>query len=90
MKKSKKHCYKKRGSDIYRKSNYATFYRKLREDFYISCRDNGLCKVLSVQKITKSSNYNSNNNNTLTIGLQRSLTCQNSHSDSDTHHDRLV
>ena len=22
----KKHCYKKRGLDIYRKSNYATFY----------------------------------------------------------------
>ena len=22
----KKHCYKKRGSDIYRKSNYATFF----------------------------------------------------------------
>ena len=22
----KKHCYKKRGSDIYRKSNYPTFY----------------------------------------------------------------
>ena len=77
MKKSKKHCYKKCGSDTYRKSNYATFYLKLREDFYIAGRNNGLCKILSAEKITKSSNYNSNNsNNTLTIWIQRSLTCQ--------------
>ena len=26
LKREKKHCYKKRGSDIYRKSNYATFF----------------------------------------------------------------
>ena len=31
----KKHCYKKGGSDIYQKSNYATFYVKLRQDFCI-------------------------------------------------------
>ena len=29
------HCYKKRGSDIYQKSNDATFCKKLRQDFCI-------------------------------------------------------
>ena len=52
---SKTHFYEKRGLDVYCKSNYATFYLKLREDFYISGRDIGLCKVLPVEKITKSS-----------------------------------
>ena len=28
----KKHCYQKRGSDIYRKSNYATFYLTVHSD----------------------------------------------------------
>ena len=47
----KKHYYKKRGSDIYHKSNYAAFYIKLRQDFCISsCDDNKVYKVLSVTK----------------------------------------
>ena len=29
------HCYKKRGSDIYQKSNHATFCKKLGQDFCI-------------------------------------------------------
>ena len=29
LKREKKHCYKKRGSDIYRKSNHATFFCNL-------------------------------------------------------------
>ena len=49
----KKHCYKKCASDIYRQSNYATFYLKLRQDFCISDSDNGLCKGLSVKKSLK-------------------------------------
>ena len=53
----KKHYYKKRGSDIYRKSNYATFYIKLRQDFCISgCDDSKVYKdLISRKKITKSS-----------------------------------
>ena len=42
-------------SDINRKSNYATFYLKLRQDFYIWGNGSGLYKVLSFGKITKSS-----------------------------------
>ena len=61
----KKKTHKNRGSDVYRKSNYATFYS-----------DNGLCIVLSVGK--KSPKVV---NNTLANGLWRSLTCQNSHAD---------
>ena len=49
----KKHCYKKRGSDIYRKSYYATFYLKLRQDFCISRSENGLYKVFAVKKKKK-------------------------------------
>ena len=32
----KKHCYKKRGSDIYRKSNYVTFFVSLPRFLYFS------------------------------------------------------
>ena len=47
----KKHYYTKRGSDIYRKSHYATFCIKLRQDFCISgYDDNKVYKVLSVEK----------------------------------------
>ena len=46
----KKQCYKKRGLDIYRKSNYETFCPKLRQDFSISRSENGLYKVLAVKK----------------------------------------
>ena len=36
---------------MYRKSNYATFWIKLRQDFCISgCDDNKARKVLSVEK----------------------------------------
>ena len=42
--------YEKRGSDIYQKSNYVTFYLKPNQDFCISGSDNGLDKVLSVEK----------------------------------------
>ena len=51
--------YKKRGSDIYRKSNYAAFCLKLRQDFcyksVIKAVTCGLYKILSFGKITKSS-----------------------------------
>ena len=53
----KKHCYKKRGSDIYRKSYYATFYLKLRQDFCISRSENGLYKVFAVKKKKKKKKY---------------------------------
>ena len=66
----KKHCYKKRGSDIYHKFTYATFHHKLQQDYYISESDNGLYKVLPVER--KSLKVV---NNTLTIGVW-SLTCQ--------------
>ena len=48
----KKHYYKKRGSDIYRKSNYATFYQTSPRFLYFSTvhSDNGLYIVLSVEK----------------------------------------
>ena len=46
----KKRFYKKRGSDIYRKFNYATFCFTLRQDFCISGIENGLYKVLLVKK----------------------------------------
>ena len=47
LKKEKKHCYKKRGSDIYRKSNYASFdltsprFLLLRDVFETSQRSHG-------------------------------------------------
>ena len=47
-----KHCHKKRGSDIYRKSNYATFYVNSPRFLYFSTvhSDNRLYIVLSVEK----------------------------------------
>ena len=51
----KRQCYKKPCSDIYRNSNYASFYLTLPilVNFSIVHSDNGL--YLSVEKITKSS-----------------------------------
>ena len=48
----KKSSYKKRGSDIYRKSNYATFYLTSPRFLYFRTvhSDNGLYIVLSVEK----------------------------------------
>ena len=48
----KKSSYKKRGSDIYRKSNYATFYLTSPRFLYFRTvhSDNGLYIVLSVKK----------------------------------------
>ena len=74
----KKHYYKKRGSDIYRKSNYATFYIKLRQDFCISgCDDNKVYKVLSVEK----KSLKVVNNTIDDIGLWWLLTFQNSYAE---------
>ena len=42
--------YEKRGSDVYQKSNYVTFYLKPIQDCCISGRYNELDKVLSVEK----------------------------------------
>ena len=50
-----KYGYKKRGSYIYRKSNYATFYLKLPQVCCISVSYSRLYKVLSFEKISKSS-----------------------------------
>ena len=74
MKKTKKHCYKKCGSGIYRKSNCATFCFKLCEDFCTLGIENGLYKVLVVKrkKILKEVN------NTTTDRLWQLLTFQNS------------
>ena len=74
----KKKKQKNRGSDVYRKSNYATFYLTSPRLLYFSTvhSDNGLCIVLSVGK--KSPKVV---NNTPANGLWRSLTCQNSHAD---------
>ena len=73
----KKQCYKKRGSDVYRKSNYATFYLTSPRFLYFSIvhSNNGLCiyRFISWKKLLKVVN------NTPTIGLWRSLTCQNFH-----------
>ena len=73
----KKQCYKKRGSDVYRKSNYATFYLTSPRFLYFSIvhSNNGLCiyRFISWKKLLKVVN------NTPTIGLWRSLTSQNSH-----------
>ena len=45
MKFEKKHSYKKRGFCIYRKSNHATFYIKLHQDFCISASDTSYVKA---------------------------------------------
>ena len=77
----KKHCYKKCGSDIYRKSTYATFFCNFAkisvfEQGVSTVYSNNRYIVLSVEK--KSLKVV---NSTLTIGFWRSLTCQNSHVD---------
>ena len=48
----KKALFKKRGSDIHRKSNYASFYLTSPRSLHFSTayRDNGLCVALSVEK----------------------------------------
>ena len=76
--KKKKHCYKKRGSDICCKSNYVTFYLTSARFLYFSTvhSDNGLYIVLSVEKkLLKVVD------DTTTIGIWQSLTCHNSHAD---------
>ena len=78
----KKHCYNKRGSDIYRKSNYVTFY-------VISPRILYFSKELAQFIVTAGYIYSFMSrkkslevvNNTLTTGFWRSLTGQNSHVD---------
>ena len=77
----KNHCYKKCGSDIYRKSTYATFFCNFAkisvfEQGVSTVYSNNRYIVLSVEK--KSLKVV---NSTLTIGFWRSLTCQNSHVD---------
>ena len=74
----KKKKQKNHGSDVYRKSKYATFYLTSPRLLYFSTvhSDNGLCIVLSVGK--KSPKVV---NNTPANGLWQSLTCQNSHAD---------
>ena len=47
----KKHCYKNRGSDIYRKSNYTTFYLKLYQDFFFQAVTTGYIKSYQSIKI---------------------------------------
>ena len=77
----KKHYYKKRGSDIYRKSTYATFFvtssrflyfRKELAQFIVTT---GIHSFISRKKSLKVVN------STLTIGFWRYLTCQISHVD---------
>ena len=75
----KKYCYKKRGSDIYRKSTYATFFVTLSRFLYFSKElaqfivTTGIYSFISRKKSLKVVN------STLTIGFWRALTCQNSH-----------
>ena len=69
----KKHCYKKRGSDIYLKSNYATFYLKLCQEFFYFRTWQRVIKSLIIWK--KSLKVV---NNTPATGISRSLTWQNS------------
>ena len=49
--KKKKHCYKKRKSDIYQKSNYATFYLTSPRFLYFSTvhSDSGLYMIIYLQ-----------------------------------------
>ena len=62
LKREKKHCYKKRGSDIYRKSNYATFYVTSPRFLYFSKElaqfivSAGYIQFYQLKKITESSN----------------------------------
>ena len=76
----KKHCYKKRGSDIYCKSNYANFFvtsprfldfSKELAQFIVTA-----CYIYSFSSQKKSLKVV---NNTLSIGFWQSMTCQNSH-----------
>ena len=53
FKRKKKHCYEKRGTDIYHKSNYAIFTSPRFLYFSTFLSDNGLVSL--VEKITKSS-----------------------------------
>ena len=80
----KKHCYKKRGTDIYRKSNYEIFYvtsprfmysSKALAQFIVTTGYKVICSFISQNKLLEVVN------NTLTIGFWRSLTCQISHVD---------
>ena len=76
FKEKEKHCYRKCGSDIYHKSSYATFYLTLPR-FLISAHfivTTGYIKLYQSKK--KSLKVV---NNTPTVGLWPSLTCQNSH-----------
>ena len=65
----KKHCYKKRGSDIWHKSNYANFCKKLRQDFCILTA--GYIKSYYSEKSLKTVN------NTPTAEISRLLILQN-------------
>ena len=65
----KKHCYKKRGSDIWHKSNYANFCKKLRQDFCILTA--GYTKSYHSEKSLKTVN------NTPTAEISRLLILQN-------------
>ena len=61
LKREKKHCYKIRGSDIYRKSNYATFYVTSLRFLYFSKQlaqfivTTGYIQFYQLKKITESS-----------------------------------
>ena len=72
----KKYCYKKRGSDIYRKSTYATF-------FVTSPRfplfQQGVSTVYSDNRMFYQSKKITESSKSLTIEFWQSLTSQNSH-----------
>ena len=77
----KKHCYKKRGSDIYRKSNYATFFVTSPRFLYFSKELAQFIMTTVIYSFISRKKSLKVVNNTLTIGFWRSLTCQNSHVD---------
>ena len=81
LKREKKHCYKKRGSDIYRKSNYATFYVTSLRFLYFSKQLAQFIVTTGYTQFYQSKKSQKVVNNTITIGFSRYLTCQNSHVD---------
>ena len=77
----KKHCYKQLGSDIYRKSTYASFFVTSSRFLYFSKElaqfivTTGIYSFISRKKSLKVVN------GILAVGFWRSLTCQNSDAD---------
>ena len=72
----KKHCYKKCGSDIYRKSTYATFFVTLPR---FPLFQQGVSTVYSDNRMFYQSKKITESSKSLTIEFWQSLTSQNSH-----------